>query len=112
VFSLLSGQLLITVSSPQYTVVHYILMAASLFLLASLVLGFLLLVRKDCARCQRSGPRSPARRRQQLIRVKPKLAGPDTPEFNVTDRDLIVEDLDGHLIRSVAPSKRTTPTPR
>lgn len=111
-FASCKAQTTYTVSSPQYSTMHYMLMAASFFLIASLVLGILVLVRNDCARPMqvRAKAGKPSRsRRQQVIEVQPKAAGPDKPEFAVSDQDLIVEDLDGHLIRTVASSMRTTP---
>ena len=84
-------------SAPQYTSAHYVLMAASFFILASLVLGVLLLLRNDAGR--RVKAKAP---RRHVIHVQPRHPQPDS-----ASADLVMEDLvDGHS--TVAPSKRSS----
>ena len=84
-------------SAPQYTTMHYVLMAASFFILASLVLGVLLLLRNDAGRRVKVPKR-------HVIKVQPRHVHQETDS-----EDLIVEDLvDGRL--TVVPSKRSSMT--
>ena len=94
-----AGQIRRTMSAPQYTTMHYVLMAASFFILASLVLGVLLLLRNDAGR--RVKVKAPKR---HVIKVQPRHVHQETD-----NEDLILEDLvDGRL--TVVPSRRSSMT--
>ncbi|KAL8557883.1 hypothetical protein ACOMHN_065050 [Nucella lapillus] len=108
-FSATSAQIHLTVSSPHYTPMHYVLMVASVVLLLSLLLGILLLARKHCGGCG-SGT-SQRTRRPLTTTVRPQSSSVNSTVDNLlmTHGDLIIEDLSDENL-SVGGCKRSSVT--